>query len=72
MKAETFPLDLEFSRTLTTFLPNSSAGVNEERPSDGNRVSRRHKVLRSLIKKKKRKERKKAVFRQDDLITEVC
>lgn len=44
-----------------------------ERPSDGNRVNRRHKVLRSSIKKKKRKERnKKTVFRQDSLITEVC
>lgn len=56
-----------------TFLPGSFGGVDEERPSDGNRVNRRHKVLRSLIKKKKRKERnKKTVFRQDSLITEVC
>ena len=72
MKAETFPLDLEISRTLMTFLPGSFGRVNEERPSDGNRVNRRHRVLRSLIKKKKKERDKKAVFRQDNLITEVC
>lgn len=72
MKAETFPLDLEISRTLMTFLPGSFGGVNEKRPSDGNRVNRRHTVLRSLIKKKRKERDKKAVFRQDNLITEVC